>query len=253
MLPHSTPSQASFVGWWMSEKLDGVRAYWDGKQLWSKNGHQLHPPQQFTQGLPPLALEGELWAGRNRFEFTASTVLRDEPHMGWLKLQFAIFDVPVGGGSFQQRIHEAQSWFMIHPSPYAFVIEQIEVLNETHWQQKLSKINQLGGEGLIIRDPKAPYQPGRSHSIYKLKPYQDDEAIVIAHQNGQGKNQGQLGALVVQREDGVTFKIGTGFSQSERRNPPAIGTTITYKYNGLYRSGVPKFPVYLRIRKDREL
>jgi len=253
MLPQVATQSQPFTGWWLSEKLDGVRGYWDGEKLWSKNGHLLHPPAQFTQGLPPFALEGELWAGRNSFETTSATVLRQAPHLGWLKLQFAIFDVPVYGKSFRQRIDNAKRWFKSHPSEYAFVIEQTEVRSEQHLQQELSRINHLGGEGLIVRDPEAHYRSGRSHSICKVKPYHDDEAVVIAHQKGQGQNLGYLGALVVQNSAGITFKIGTGFSQSERQNPPAIGTTITYKYNGLYRSKIPKFPVFLRIRKDSEL
>lgn len=253
MLPQPSAKDQSFIGWWLSEKLDGVRGYWDGEKLWSKNGQLLHPPQQFTKGLPSFSLEGELWAGRNRFEYTAATVLRQQPHEGWLELKFAIFDVPVQGKSFQQRIGDASRWFKSHPSQYAFVIEQTEVHNEQQLQHELSRINQLGGEGLIVRDPNAHYHSGRSHSICKIKPYQDDEAIVIAHQKGQGKNRGYLGALVVQNNNGITFKIGTGFTQRERQDPPAIGTTVTYKYNGLYRSGIPKFPVFLRIRKDSKL
>lgn len=253
MLPQTATKDQSFTGWWLSEKLDGVRGYWDGEKLWSKNGHLLHPPLAFTQGLPPFPLEGELWAGRNRFEDTSATVLRQQAHTGWLKLKFAIFDVPIHGKSFRQRIARATMWFRSHPSQYAFVIKQVEVHSKHQLHQELSRINKLGGEGLMVRDPNAHYRSGRSHAICKVKPYQDAEAVVIAHLNGQGRNLGKLGALVVQNSDGITFKIGTGFNQSERQSPPAIGTTITYKYNGLYRSGIPKFPVFLRIRYDQTL
>lgn len=253
MLPQIYRHEQNIMGWWMSEKLDGVRGYWDGERLWSKNGQPFYPPTQFTQELPPFALEGELWAGRNRFEFTTATVLRQQPHPGWLELKFAIFDVPQQDKTFRQRIALAQQWFQHHPSSYAFVIEQIPINSEHHLQQEQQRISDLGGEGLIARDPNALYTAGRSHSICKIKPYQDDEAMVIGHINGNGRNSGHLGALVVQKPDGITFKIGTGFSQSERENPPPVGTTITYKYNGFYNSGIPKFPVFLRLRSDNEL
>ncbi|OEU72724.1 MAG: DNA ligase [Desulfuromonadales bacterium C00003068] len=253
MLPKIYSQNQDVVGWWMSEKLDGVRGYWDGEQLWSKNGKIFHPPAQFTQQLPPFPLEGELWGGRGTFERTAATILRQQPHAGWFELKFAIFDVPHGDKSFRERITLAEEWFQQHPSSYAFVIEQIPITSEDHLQQQQQRISQLGGEGLIVRNPNTHYSAGRSGSICKIKPYQDDEAIIIAHLGGQGKNTGYLGSLLVQKADGITFKIGTGFSRSERENPPPIGATITFKYNGLYSSGIPKFPVFLRIRSDHEL
>ena len=253
MLPKTATVEQSFIGWWMSEKLDGVRAYWDGEKLWSKNGQQLHPPYNFIQGLPTYALEGELWAGRNCFEYTSSIVLRQQPHSGWLELQFAIFDLPIQDKTFQHRIDKVRQWFNAQPSQYAFVIKQTKVRSEQHLQQEQKRITKLGGEGLIIRDPNAYYSSGRSQSIFKIKPFYDDEAVVIGHLNGKGQNHGRLGALLVQNSAGLSFKIGTGFNQNERINPPAIGTTITYKYNGFYQSGLPKFPVFLRIRHDEEL
>lgn len=253
MLPKIYSKHQDVIGWWMSEKLDGIRGYWDGEQLWSKNGHPFHPPAQFTQQLPPFALEGELWGGRGTFERTAATVLRQQPHDGWFELKFAIFDVPDNDKCFRQQIILIKEWLQRHPSNHAFVIEQTPITSEGQLEQEQQRIHQLGGEGLIVRDPNAHYSTGRSSSIYKIKPYQDDEAIVLAHLSGKGKNTGHLGALLVQRADGITFKIGTGFSREERKNPPSIGATITFKYNGLYSSGIPKFPVFLRIRCDSNL
>lgn len=253
LLPQTYTPQAQVDGWWMSEKLDGIRGYWDGEQLWSRNGVLLTPPAEFTAGLPSFSLEGELWGGRGSFEQTASVVLRRQPHDGWLKLRFAIFDVPAAGGSFRQRIKQAGNWFDQHPTAYAFVIEQVAVENRAHLQQELSRIEALGGEGLIVRDPAAPYQAGRSPHILKVKQTYDAEATVIAHLPGQGRNSERLGALLVTNADGVEFRIGSGFSDTERNNPPAIGTVITYRYYGHYPSGIPKFPSYLRVRADLKL
>lgn len=240
-------------GWWMSEKLDGIRGYWDGRQLYSKNGRLLSPPADFTAGFPPFPVEGELWAGRNSFEQAASIVRREKSHDGWMMLKFGIFDVPAESGSFRQRISKIKSWLDKIPASSAFVIEQIPVLSPEHFKDELQRIEDLGGEGLIVRDPDAEYESGRSMAILKVKSFQDAEATVIAHLPGKGKHEGRLGALLAENRDGLRFRIGTGFSDRERSNPPAIGSVITYKYFGRYQSGLPKFPAFLRVREDSAL
>jgi DNA ligase-1 len=251
--PQTYDGDQDIVGWWMSEKLDGVRGYWDGHQLWSKNGHHLFPPEEFTRDLPPFAIEGELWGGRNSFENTVSIVMQQQPHNGWLTLQLAIFDVPDPHSPFQTRLKRAIDWCEHHPSPYARVIAQTPVQSVAQLETVLQRILQQGGEGLIVRDPHACYHSGRSDSILKVKTYQDAEAVVVGLLPGEGRNRGRLGALLVERPDGVRVKIGSGFSDAERDHPPEIGSVITYKFYGLYRSGLPKFPVYLRQRLDADL
>lgn len=253
MLPQVYTENDDVSGWLMSEKLDGVRGYWDGKRLLSKNGNIFHPPAQFTQGLPPFPLEGELWAGRNSFERTVSIVKQQSPHDGWLQLQFAIFDVPQATCGFNERIQQARNWFHSHPSSFAFVIPQIPVRDQFHLQQELLRIEAQFGEGLIVRLPHALYESGRSSTILKVKNSQDAEAMVVAQLTGTGKNEGRLGSLLVERADGQRFKIGSGFSDADRDSPPAIGECITYKYYGHYQSGIPKFPVFLRVRRDADL
>jgi DNA ligase-1 len=250
MLPLADDGERDISGWLMSEKLDGVRGYWDGQRLWSKNGTLFQPPPAFVAGLPPFALEGELWAGRGSFETTAAIVQRQDDPAGWLQLRFGIFDVPQAPGSFRQRIAVASAWFAAHPSAHAFVIAQQPVQDRDALQRELKRIERLGGEGLIVRDPEAGYLAGRRPEILKVKSFEDDEAVVVEHLPGQGKNAGLLGALLVELPDGTRFKIGTGFSAEQRRNPPPLGTTTTFKHHGHYRSGVPKFPVFLRIRRD---
>ncbi len=253
MLPNVYSEQVDVRGWLMSEKLDGLRGYWDGQRLFSKHGHPLNPPQEFIRGLPDFSIEGELWGGRGTFEQTASIVKRKQPHDGWLQLKFAIFDVPGAPGGFTQRIEIVQNWFDVHPSIYAFVIPQTPVKNSDHLQQELQRIERLGGEGLIVRKPDAFYIAGRSTEILKVKNYQDAEATVLAALPGKGRNEGRLGSLLVQMDDGTQFKIGTGFSDAERENPPAVGEVITFKHYGKYQSGIPKFPAFLRVREDQAL
>lgn len=253
MLPQVYREQVDVSGWLMSEKLDGVRGYWTGREMLSKNGNRLFPPKEFIRQLPPFALEGELWAGRGNFTQTVSIVKRQQPHAGWRQVQFAIFDVPQSSAGFSVRIEQAHLWFAEHLSSFAFVIPQFQVRDQVHLQQELQRIAALGGEGLIVRKPDALYSAGRSAEILKVKNYQDAEALVLAQLPGKGRNLGRLGSLLVALEDGLQFKIGSGFSDAERQSPPPVGALVTFKFYGTYPSGIPKFPAFLRIRQDREL
>ncbi|MEA3544121.1 MAG: DNA ligase [Thermodesulfobacteriota bacterium] len=253
MLPQIYSEQVDVGGWLMSEKLDGVRGFWDGQRLFSKNGHPLNPPQKFIHDFPDFPVEGELWGGRGTFEQTMAIVKRKHSHDEWLQLKFAIFDVPDAPGDFTHRIKIAQDWFDNHPSHYAFVILQTPVRDNDHLQQELQRIEQLDGEGLIVRNPGAFYSSGRSMEILKVKSFQDAEATVIAHFPGQGKHAGRLGSMLVKMDNGIPFKIGTGFSDEEREHPPVVGEIITFKFYGKYQSGIPRFPSFLRVRQDQGL
>lgn len=253
MLPEVYHGQVAVRGWLVSEKLDGVRGYWDGKRLWSKHGTLFHPPPAFLRGLPPFPLEGEIWGGRGTYERTVATVLKQQPDAGWLKLKFAIFDVPQAAGGFTRRIAKARRWFAAHPSAYAFVIPQRPVRGRAQLEKELHRVVALGGEGLIVRRPDAPYAAGRSPSILKVKEYKDAEAVVLKQLPGKGRNRGVMGALLVALPDGTRFKIGTGFSDRERKHPPPVGAVITFKYYGTFPSGIPRFPSFLRIRRDKDL
>ena len=253
MLPQVYTENIDVSGWLMSEKLDGVRGYWDGRQLLSKNGHPLHPPGEFLVNFPPFALEGEIWGGRVTFAQTVSTVKKQQPNDGWLKLRFGIFDVPEAEGGFSSRLEQAKEWFAQHPSKFAFVIDQKRVQDSQELKTELARIEKLGGEGLIVRRPDTLYAKGRSRDILKVKSFYDAEAVVVAHIPGKGRNQGRLGSLLVELPDKIRCKIGSGFTDAQRLDPPPIGAVITYKYYGLYESGRPKFPSFLRIRSDDSL
>lgn len=253
MLPQVYSPQVEVAGWLMSEKLDGVRGYWDGRQLLSKHGHRFSPPAAFIRDLPPFPLEGEIWGGRGGFERTVAIVKRQPPDDGWRQLRFAIFDVPQAPGGFRERIAQARHWFATHPSAYAFIIPQHPVRDQAQLQQELRRVEKLGGEGLIVRQPDARYVAGRNAQILKVKSFQDAEARVVAQLPGQGRNSGRLGALLVEERNGTRVKIGSGFSDAERETPPPVGAVITFKYYGRYASGIPKFPSFLRLRRDSDL
>lgn len=251
MLPQVYEQGIDVSNWLISEKLDGVRGYWDGKQLLSKNGTPFHPPPSFVRNFPDFAIEGEIWGGRNTFEKTVGIVKKQEAHDGWLELKFAVFDVPAAAGGFEERLKVAKEWFAKNPSDHAFVIEQFPVKNNMHLEQELKRVEALGGEGIILRRPGSLYTNGRSGDVLKVKSYADMEAVVIEHIPGQGRNEGRMGSLLVELPGSQTkFKIGTGFSDELRNNPPPIGSLITFKYYGFYKSGVPRFPSFMRVRED---
>jgi len=253
MLPRVYHAEVNVKGWWMSEKLDGVRAYWDGEALYSKNGILLRPPPKFTSGFPPFPLEGELWGGRGTFAQTVSSVLQQQANSGWLELKYAIFDVPQMPGNFRVRLQKAESWIAQHHPAYAFLVPQTTVEDAVHLSRYLDEVVKHGGEGLIVRDPEVAYTPGRSAAILKVKRFEDAEATVVGHVPGSGRNEGRMGALRVLSPEGLEFKIGTGFTDAERNNPPPLGGVVTYKFTGHYKSGIPRFPVYLRERADKGL
>ncbi len=249
MLPLVYEEKTDVTGWLMSEKLDGVRGYWDGRNLLSKNGFPFQPHPEFVKNFPPFPVEGEIWGGRGTFAETSGRVRTQKATAGWLDLQFAIFDAPEAPGGIEERLAAVRKWFQAHPSSCAFVIAQSAVENTAHLQAELHRVEGLGGEGLILRRPGSLYVTGRSADILKVKSYSDAEAVVIDALPGTGRNKERMGSLLVELPDTkIRFKIGTGFSDGERENPPLPGSVISFKYYGWYDSGLPKFPSFLRIR-----
>lgn len=236
--------------YWVSEKLDGVRAYWDGRRLLSRRGNVFEAPAWFTEGFPPHPLDGELWLGRGAFEATVSAVRKRRPVAAeWRQLSYQVFELPGAAGDFSQRLARLERIVAAVNSPYLKLIPQQRFENQAALQKKLDEVVAGGGEGLMLHRADSLYQTGRGAALLKLKTYEDAEAVVIAHLPGKGRNLGRLGALLVEMPDGRQFKIGSGFSDQERENPPPIGALVTYKYYGLSRRGIPRFASFLRIRQ----
>ncbi|MFB2728362.1 DNA ligase [Shewanella mangrovisoli] len=234
----------------VSEKLDGVRGYWDGKRLMTRQGNPILAPSWFTADFPTTPMDGELWLGRGRFEAISGLIRQASANESeWQNVRFMVFDLPKAQGSFAARYQQMQT-LIAGNSIYLQVIEQVSVESIEALYQKLDTLVAQGGEGLILHRRTALYTPGRNPNVMKLKPYLDAEAKVIGHIAGKGQFARQLGALRVQTADGRVFSIGTGFSLAERQHPPAIGTLITYKYLGLTVNGLPRFASFLRVRSD---
>lgn len=234
--------------YWVSEKLDGVRGYWNGKELFTKGGHKLSTPVWFTKNWPTTALDGELWINRNTFEQVVSCVRRKIAEDCWLPIRFMIFDLPKHKGTFTERLTTMKNTIPRSLSPYLAVVPQLKLTSDNALFKQLDNIVDNGGEGLMLHYQHAFYTKGRSSHIVKLKRYIDAEAVVIKHLPGKGKYTNLLGAIQVKTKDGIVFKIGSGFTDKERENPPPIGSTITFKYVGKTQRGVPKFASFLRQR-----
>ena len=250
LLAESWDNAADLSGWWMSEKLDGVRAYWDGKQFLSRQGNLFHAPDWFIEGLPDHPLDGELWIGRKKFQRTVSIVRRQDKTELWKEVKFLVFDAPAANEVFERRIEIVREALAKAKLAYAQPHEHHRCEDEACLRAELARVESLGGEGLMLRQPQSKYEAGRSATLLKVKTFHDAEAIVTGHQDGAGKHKGRLGALLVKLPNGTTFAVGTGFSDKERSAPPAVGSTITFRYQELSEGGVPRFPSYVGVRID---
>ena len=234
---------------WVSEKLDGVRARWRGGRLYTRSGLLITPPEDFTHGWPAVELDGELWAGRGRFEHASATVRRHAASPGdWQALRFMVFDLPEHPGAFTERWQALQSWAAPSASSTWALVDQERLRDESELHERLTKVVTEGGEGLMLHHGAGHYRSGPSPHLHKLKPQADAEALVLGHEPGQGALTGLVGALRVQTPEGLVFRLGSGLSLAERQTPPAIGSWVTYRYRGLHASGVPRFATFWRVR-----
>lgn len=235
----------------VSEKLDGVRAVWDGEVLRFRSGRTINAPAWFVAALPKQPLDGELWMGRGQFERVSGIVRQEVPDdAAWREVRYMIFELPGAPGSFAERAEQIRQLVAQAKVPWLFEIRQFFVPDRSILKKRLDEVVKAGGEGLMLHLAEAPYLTGRSDVLLKLKPWQDAEAVVIGQQPGRGRHAGRLGALRVRTPEGREFMLGTGFSDAQRQQPPAIGTTVTYRYRDLTANGLPRFASFLRIREE---
>jgi len=236
----------------VSEKLDGIRARWTGKQLLTRNGNVIHSPLEFTAGWPNVPLDGELWLGRGQFELTSSIVLSEAPDERWERIKMVVFDMPQFNRPFEERVNDiamlvSQANSTTLDAVRHFTLESHQALAST-----LDAVIDGGGEGLMLHAKNAYYQEGRSQQLLKVKRYSDAEARVIGHIEGRGKFSGMMGSLMVESTTGIRFKLGTGFSHEQRIKPPKVGEWVTYKYYGLTRKQIPRFASFMHVRPQKD-
>lgn len=250
LLAETTSGKLDPAPYWVSEKLDGVRAFWDGRVLRFRSGNLVPAPAWFTAPLPPQPLDGELWIARERFE-QVSGIVRSHPpdDRDWKQVRYMVFELPDAPGSFTDRLARMRTLVERAQAPWLSMVPQFRVSDPAALRRHLDQVVKDGGEGLMLHRADAPYRTGRLDVLLKLKPWQDAEATVVGYTPGKGKYLGLTGALTMQMPDGKTFRLGSGLSDALRRDPPPIGTLVTYRYQALTQAGVPRFARYLRVRE----
>lgn len=238
------------AGYWVSEKLDGVRAYWDGSRLRFRSGQPIAAPRWFIAALPAQPLDGELWLGRRRFEQLSGIVRQQIPDdEAWRGVRYMLFDLPGARGSFTERIGQMDVIVKRAGVPWLQRVEQVRVADRSALQRRLAVVVDGGGEGLMLHHADAHWTAGRGDAVLKLTPWLDAEARVVGHVPGKGRLTGMLGALELEAADGRRFRVGSGFTDAQRRDPPAPGSVVTYRYRELTAKGLPRFPHFLRVRE----
>ena len=251
LLAHEAPSDVDPAGFLVSEKLDGVRAFWDGRRFLFRSGLQIPAPAWFIERLPPVALDGELWLGRGQFEALSGTVRRQVPDdAAWRALRYMVFERPGTGGPFSARADELLRITRLQAWPQLVAVPQDRVDGRLALQRRLDAVVAAGGEGLMLHRADAPYETGRSRVLLKLKPLLDAEAVVLGHVPGKGRHAGRLGALRVRSADGSEFLLGTGFSDAQRDDPPPVGSVLTYSYRSRTSADLPRFASFVRLRAE---
>ncbi len=252
MLANVYRGQVDLGAYWVSEKYDGVRGYWDGTRLLTRGGETVMAPAWFTAGWPAVPLDGELWAGRGRFAQAVSTVRSQQTDdRAWRDIRFMVFDLPGITEPFDRRKDALDAAVSAIGKPWVQAVAQLRVKSPGELQAMLDRVVREGGEGLVLHRGASLYRAERNDDLLKLKPYDDAEARVVGHLPGAGRFAGMLGALLVEMPDGRRFRIGSGLTEAQRRAPPPLGAWITYRYNGVNpRSGLPRFVRFLRERTD---
>ncbi len=237
--------------YWLSEKLDGIRAIWDGNMLSTRSGRALNAPEWFTQSLPNFAVEGELWGGRGQFHLVQQTVLDHEPtDSAWKHIRFMLFDLPNDSEKYKTRYARLSQLVETINQAHIGVVIQKPIVSQDDLMKQLDTLVSNNAEGVMLKRIDSLYQHGRSTDLIKLKKHLDAEATVIGYRLGKGKFHGLMGALLVQLPDGKTFYLGSGFNEEQRRTPPEIGQKVTFRYNGYTQNGIPKFARFIRQRED---
>lgn len=249
MLAHEAGPGLDPAGFLVSEKYDGARALWDGRTLRFRSGRPVAAPAEFLARLPATPLDGELWAGRGRFEALAGTVRKQVPDDAeWRAVRYMVFDLPGDSGTFAERAARIAALLPAAADSPLVAVAQSPVADAKALARRLDAVVRAGGEGLVLHRAGAHWHAGRSDDLLKLKPLADAEAVVVGHVPGRGKYAGRLGALRVRADDGREFLVGTGFSDAQRAHPPAPGRTVTFTYQGRTAAGVPRFASFLRER-----
>lgn len=253
------------TGWWVSEKYDGQRWYWNGERLISRTGNFFAAPKWYVAMMQRVFgdehAEGEWWLGRKKFDEVES-ITRSGSGRGWEKLIAIVFDLPEHGGTFEERMSTAAKLVSKFPKTEMainaraldaaiVVCPSTKCPSRAALERAVKEMVASGGEGLMLREPGSLYERKRSRTMLKCKIQHDEEATVTGYVDMKGYT-GMMGALQCRNDAGAEFGVGTGFKWDDRRyeSPkcPQIGDRITYRYQEKTKKGNPRFPAFVRVR-----
>src|SRR5439155_19947888 len=146
----------------------------------------------------------------------------------WREVRYLIFDAPAPAVTFEERLAFLKDTLARRRVPFVQQHDHELCKGIEHLRGELVRVQELGGEGLMLRQPGSRYEAGRSNTLLKVKTFHDAEAVVIGHEAGAGRHKGRLGALSVRLPNGIQLRVGTGFSDAERGQPPPLGATVTF-------------------------
>lgn len=215
-------------GWLMSEKLDGMRALWNGRELVTRNGNVIAAPAWFLAALPPMALDGELWAGRGKFQRMLSIV---RGGTGWEEITFRVFDAPEIDGGFETRHTAAAD--AITGCAVAAIVEHVVCAGRKHFLSYAGELIAKGAEGAMLRKSGSAYVPRRSSALLKFKPVETDEAKVIGYTPGKDS--------IRVAWNGVKLALKTALR-------PPLGASVSFQFMGVTDGGVPRHPTFIAVR-----
>ncbi|CAD8148345.1 unnamed protein product [Paramecium pentaurelia] len=235
-------------GYYMSEKLDGMRMIWTGMEMFTRNGYSLKFPSYFIEGWPTTYLDGELWINRGTFNKVLTSVRKRIPDPNaWKTIKYMVFDAPFLQEPFSDRYAKLKKAIEKIKNPHLIYLPHKICRGKEHLAEELAEVQNNGGEGLMLRDPDSLYEGIRSKSLLKVKSSLDAEAFIIDYiEDTHMKKQGILGGFLVRNDQGLEFEVGLGLKIGIKKQRPPIGTKITYKYCGLAENGYPKFPEFVR-------
>jgi len=226
--------KTDLTGWWLCEKMDGVRGYWDGQKLYSRAGNEFPAPPFFIEGLPNFPLDGELWMGRNTFEKLISTLKSKEGD--WKNVKYTVFDLPSSNEPYEAR----QEALKKIPLPaHVSRIEVIKCEGPKHLKEYVDTVMSTSGEGVIANAPNSPYVAGRVNTLVKVKPFEDAEVRLV---------EVLPTGLKVEQPNGLQVMIQC--FQQVINDPPKIGAILTVKHAGHYNNGRLKHPYFWRERNE---